>query len=169
MSIATSERVGLKKKVVHELKDFAGIFLYLAFFFCAISTYRMLLLSDFRDSFLNYSFALINAFIIAKIILIGEYTHLGAGTEARSLLVSSVWKAFLFGLLAFVFHVVEEGIKHSVHGEAFSEVFRDIHAKTLLARSIIVFCTFIPLIAFRELRRVVGEDEFNALFFQKKR
>ena len=169
MSIATSERVGLKKRAVHELKDFAGVFLYLAFFFCAVSTYRMLLLSDFRDSYLNYSFALINAFVIAKIILIGEYTHLGAGTEARSLLVSSVWKAFLFGLLTFVFHVVEEGIKHSVHGEAFSEVFRDIHAKVLLARSVVVFCTFIPLIAFRELRRVLGEDEFNALLFHKNR
>ena len=169
MSIATSERVGLKKRAVHELKDFAGVFLYLAFFFCAVSTYRMLLLSDFRDSYLDYSFALINAFAVAKIILIGEYTHLGAGTEARSLLVSSVWKAFLFGLLTFVFHVVEEGIKHSVHGEAFSEVFRDIHAKVLLARSVVVFCTFIPLIAFRELRRVLGEDEFNALLFHKNR
>ncbi|HKF05923.1 MAG TPA: hypothetical protein VKB49_26625 [Candidatus Sulfotelmatobacter sp.] len=169
MNIATSERVGLKKKAIHELKDFAGVFLYLAFFFCAVSTYRMLLLSDFRDSYLNYSFALINAFVVAKIILIGEYTHLGVGPEARSLLVSSVWKAFLFGLLTFVFHVVEEGIKHSVHGQAFSEVFRDIHAKVLLARSIVVFCTFIPLMAFRELRQVLGEDEFNALFFHKKR
>lgn len=168
MSTATSERVGLKKKAVHELKDFAEVFLYLAFFFCAVSTYRMLLLSDFRDSYLNYSFALINAFVIAKIILIGEYTHLGAGTESRSLLASSVWKAFLFGLLAFGFHVVEEGIKHSVHGRAFSEVFRDLQAKVLLARSIVVFCTFIPLIAFRALRRVLGEDEFNALFFHKK-
>ena len=169
MSIATSKRVGLKKKAVHELKDFAGVFLYLAFFFSAVSTYRMLLLSDFRDSYLNYSFGLINAFVVAKIILIGEYTHLGVGTEARSLLVSSIWKAFLFGLLTFVFHVVEEGIKHSVHGQAFSEVFRDIHAKVLLARSIVVFCTFIPLMAFRELRQVLGEDEFNALFFHKKR
>src|SRR5215469_745969 len=129
----------------------------------------MLLLSDFRDSYLNYSFALINAFVVAKIILIGEYTHLGGGTEARSLLVSSVWKAFLFGLLAFVFHVMEEGIRHRLHGESFSDVFRDIHAKVLLARSLVVFCTFIPLVAFRELRRALGEDEFNALFFHKNR
>jgi len=32
----------------------------------------MLLLSDFRDSYFNYLAGLINAFVIAKVILIGE-------------------------------------------------------------------------------------------------
>ena len=65
------EKVGLKQKAIHEFIQFLGIFLYLAFFFCAVSTYRMLLLSDFRDSYINYSFSVINAFVIAKVILIG--------------------------------------------------------------------------------------------------
>jgi hypothetical protein len=29
-----------------------------------------------------------------------------------------------------------------------------------------VFCTFLPLFAFRELRRVLGEERFAALFFR---
>jgi hypothetical protein len=36
----------------------------------------------------------------------------------------------------------------------------------LLSRSLVVFCTFIPLFAFRELRRVLGDDHFRALFFR---
>jgi len=159
------EKVGLKQKAIHEFIQFLGIFLYLAFFFCAVSTYRMLLLSDFRDSYINYSFSVINAFVIAKVILIGEYKHLGKGLEDKPLLVSAIYKAFLFGLLTFVFHIVEEAIKKMLHGEGAASAFLDIHTKILLARSIVVFCTFLPLFAFRELRRVLGESRFNHLFF----
>jgi hypothetical protein len=30
----------------------------------------------------------------------------------------------------------------------------------------VVFCTFIPLFGFRELRRVMGEEEFRTLLFR---
>jgi hypothetical protein len=42
---------------------------------------------------------------------------------------------------------------------------RDIRIDDLLGRSLVVFCTFIPLFAFRELQRVLGEENFRALFF----
>jgi len=163
------EKTGLKQKVIHEFTQFIRIFLYLAFFFCAVTTYRMLLLSDFRDSYINYAFSVINALVIAKVILIGEYTHLGKRLEDNPLLASSIYKAFLFGLLTFAFHIVEEAIKGVLHGEGAASAFLDIHIKDLLARSIIVFCTFIPLFGFRELRRVLGEHKFNELVFHRPR
>ena len=51
--------------VVHEFQQLVAISLYLAFFFCAVATYRMLLLNDFRDWYFNYLAGLINAFVIA--------------------------------------------------------------------------------------------------------
>jgi hypothetical protein len=41
-------------------------------FFCAVATYRMLLLNHFRDSYFHYLAGLIKALVIAKVILIGE-------------------------------------------------------------------------------------------------
>jgi hypothetical protein len=41
------ERNGLKQKVAHELKEISIVFAYLAVFFCALSTYSMLLLEKF--------------------------------------------------------------------------------------------------------------------------
>jgi hypothetical protein len=35
-----------------------------------------------------------------------------------------------------------------------------------LGRGLVVFSTFVPLFAFRELRRVLGEDTFRSLFFR---
>jgi hypothetical protein len=34
----------------------------------------------------------------------------------------------------------------------------------LIGRSIIIFCAFIPLFAFRELRRVLGEEKLYEMF-----
>ena len=164
----SGEKTGLKQKAIHEFFEFLGIFLYLAFFFGAVTTYRMLLLNDFRDSYINYSFAAINALVVAKVILIGEYEHLGKRLEYKPLLVSSLYKAFLFSLLTFAFHVIEEAIKGVLHGKGASSAFLDIQVTVLLARSIVVFCTFVPLFAFRELRRVLGEGRFKDLFFHHR-
>jgi hypothetical protein len=165
MSSENSKATALKQKAIYEFKQFIVISLYLAFCFCAMVTYRLLLVHQFRDSWLNYSFALINAVVIAKVILIGEYAHLGKKYEARALLLSSVYKAFLFGWLVFGFHIVEEAIKRLLHGQNIASVFHDMRVDDLLGRSLVVFCTFIPFFAFRELRRVLGEDKFSALFF----
>jgi hypothetical protein len=168
MNSEKSQRTGLKQKAAHELQELAVIFLYLAFFFCAMATYDMLLLNKFQISYFTYGAALINALVIAKVILIGEYARLGKRLEAKPLIYSAVCKAFLFGLLVFAFHTLEEVIKRLVHGQNVAVAFRETRIDDLLCRSLIVFCTFLPLFAFRELRRVLGEDEFRALFFRAR-
>src|SRR5271170_114021 len=142
----------LKQKATHELREFAAISLYLAFFFCAVATYSLLLLNQFHVSYFIYGTALINALVIAKVILIGEYAHLGKKLEAKPLIYSSVYKAFVFGLLVFAFHIIEEAIKQLVHGKRLVEAFHEVRLDDLISRTVIVFCTFIPLFAFREMR-----------------
>jgi len=166
MNAEISKRANVKQKVVHELEDLVGIFLYLAFFFCAIATYSMLLLNEFHVSYFVFGTALLNALVIAKVILIGEYAHLGKKHETKPLFLSAVHKAFLFSLLVFAFHIVEEVIKRLWHGENFAIAYHRIRINELLARSLVIFCTFLPLFAFRELRRVLGEDNFRSLFFR---
>ena len=39
------------------------------------------------------------------------------------------------------------------------EPFHEIRLDDLLARSLVVFCVFIPLFAFREFRRVLGAEQ----------
>jgi hypothetical protein len=143
------------------------IFLYLAFFFCALVTYSMLLLNEYHVRYLNYAFALINALVITKVIMIGEYAHVGKRSESQPLVLSALWKAFIYTLLVFAFHVVEEVIKRLIHGDAVAEASRNIRFDELAGRCIVVFCVFIPFFAFREFRRVMGEDEFKAFVFGK--
>jgi hypothetical protein len=81
------------------------------------------------------------------------------------LFLAAIHKAFLFTLLVSAFHIVEELVKLLIHRENMATALREIRIDDLLGRSLVVFCTFIPLFAFRELQRVLGEENFRALFF----
>ena len=166
MEDADPQKPTLKQKVKHEFTQYLAIFLYLAFFFCSISTYGTLLLNRYNVSYFNYAAALINAAIVGKVILIGEYMRLGRKHESRSLFLSAIYKAIVFGLLVFGFHIVEEVIKHLISGESWGTASRAIRIDELVARTVIIFCAFVPLFAFRELARVMGEDEIYRLFFK---
>ncbi|HEY1469653.1 MAG TPA: hypothetical protein VGF61_11470 [Candidatus Acidoferrum sp.] len=165
MSAENSHETGLKQKALHEAKEITFVFLYLAIFFCALATYSMLLLERFQISYFTYGAALLNAFIVTKIILIGEAVHLGKKHEGKPLIYSSIYKAFVFGLLVFGFHIVEEVVKRLIHGKDIAGAFREIRIDELLARSVIVFLTFIPFFAFRELGRVMGREKLRDLLF----
>jgi hypothetical protein len=159
---------GFKEKAKDEFKDFLVIAGYLAFFFCALSTYSMLLLKKYDVSYLNYAFAIINALVIAKVILIGEMAHMGRKYEDRLLYQSVLYKAFVFGLLVFAFHIVEEFVKRLIHHKPAGTVLEELNLDEAISRSIVIFCTFLPLFAFRELRRVLGQRSLHALFFKPR-
>jgi hypothetical protein len=72
-------------------------------------------------------------------------------------------KSFLYGLLVFAFHIVEEIVKRLIQGQDIAGAFHRLD--DLLARSIVIFCTLIPFFAFRELARVLGPEKLRALFF----
>jgi hypothetical protein len=163
MRADNSEKKSVKQKVVHEFKEVAILTAYLAFFFCALATYSMLLLGKFHISYFAYGTAIINALVIAKVILIGDALHAGTKYEGRALLYSAIWKAFVFGLLVFAFHILEEMIKQLIHGKDALGAFHEIRLEDLLSRTVIIFCTFIPLFIFREMKRVLGEEKFWTL------
>jgi hypothetical protein len=157
-----------KQKIKHELKEMLALFLYLAFFFCALVTYKMLLLAQYNvEEYWNFAAALITAAVVTKVILIGEYARLGRRFEHKRLLLSAMWKAFIFSLLVFAFHVAEEIIKGLIHGTDIAQTASELRFDQFASRWIIVFVTFVPLFAFREIRRVIGEEEFQTIVFAK--
>jgi hypothetical protein len=158
-----------KQKAAREFKEYVWITIYLALLFCALATYTMLVLRKYDVSgYLNDAFAIINALIIAKIILIGRMARLGTRYETRPLYQAVLYKSLVYGLLVYAFHLVEELIKRFIHGEPRGTVLRNINLNDLASRSIVIFLAFIPLFAFMELRRIIGEEELHALFFHHR-
>src|ERR1700729_2930589 len=125
---------GFKQKAKQEFKEYFVISAYLAFFFCALVAYTMLLLRqyDVESESMNFTFAIINALIIGKVILIGKMMKLGRGLEARPLYQTVIFKSLLYGLLVFVFHLIEEFVKRLIRGEPSGTVLHNMHANELI-------------------------------------
>src|SRR5215468_10220444 len=137
------DKASLKQRVIHEFREYLTVLLFLAPLFGAFSTYRMLLQGRFREGSFEYGTALINALILSKIILIGEYLRLGKRQENRPLIYSTVYKSFIFTLLVAVFHVLEHAIKGLLHGESLMGAFavlRDRRIAEVLAAGVVYFC-----------------------------
>src|SRR3984885_6488268 len=132
-----NSRQGLKQKTIHELWELAWIFLYLAFFFSSLELYSVLLLKDFHVKYLNFGFAVVNALVIAKVILLGEYAKLGRKYEHRPLIQSAAYKALIFVLLVFAFHLVEELVKRFVHTGHLAGAFSQTHMNDIVGRGVV--------------------------------
>ena len=167
MSMGNGATSTWKLAAIQDLKDFGAISLYLACFFSALATYTMLLLKEYgASSVLNYSFALINALVVAKVILIAEMAHLGKTPKDRPLYQVAIYKAFIYCLVVLAFHFAEEFVKRLIHRDAFGTVWHEIRIDDLVGRSVVIFCAFVPLFAFRELRNLLGIEKFNSLIYK---
>jgi hypothetical protein len=71
-------------------------------------------------------------------------------------------KAFMYTLVVFAIQICEALVVRLVHREALIGTFQDGRLD-LLARSVVIFCTFIPFFAYRELLRRIGEEQFKTL------
>jgi hypothetical protein len=163
-SETTSTKPTFKQKAKREMIDYAITAGYLAFFFCALIAYSNLLLHRYDADLMNFSLAIINAMVIGKVILIGEMVHVGRSVERRPLYQSVLLKSILFSLLVFAVHFLEEFVKRLIRHEPAGTALHEIQLDRMIARAIVVFCSLLPLFAFRELRRVLGEGALYTLF-----
>src|SRR5215467_6229304 len=102
----------LKTRVIEELKLFWLIALYLWMFLGSFTVYRRLIIAETGMVYLHYGIALVEALVIAKVILIGSYFGFSRRFEEKALIVSVLYKSILFGVLVLLFGVVE----HLVEG-----------------------------------------------------
>ena len=159
---------GIRDRFIHEMKQYLVMVIFLFFFFAGFTAYRRLLLASYEIDYADYGWALIKALVLGKVILIGELLHVGKRFEQRPLIVSTLWKTLAFGLLIVAFAVLERLVGAWIHHRPLSEEFSlsGPDGYELLARIPLQVVALVPLFAFRELGRVLGEDRLEALFLR---
>jgi hypothetical protein len=171
MSGADKKKGGLKEKVVHEVVEYWINVCYLTLVFAAFTQYRRFLLASYDITYTNYGFAVIEALVLAKVIMIGDAVRLGRGLERKPLIFPTLYKTVVFTLFVAVFTLIEHGVKGLWKGEGFTSGIVDFLGKgsnEILANSLIVFVAFIPFFGIKELGRVVGQDKIRTLFFRRR-
>ena len=171
MSVPGKKPEGFKERVRHELIEYAFNVIYLTIVFAAFTIYRRLLLSAHDITYTNYGFALIEALILGKVIMIGGVFHLGRGLEDRPLIYPTLYKTVVFTIFCAVFTLAEHAIKGLVSGQGVAAGLAEYAAQgyeVILANSMVVFVALIPFFAMKELGRVLGREQIGRLFFRPR-
>ena len=163
----------LKERAIEELKEFWITSLYLFIFLGAFTLYRRMVLAEFGVTYLHYGVALIEALVIAKVVLIGKAVGLDKLGERRGpLILPVVLKSGAFALLAILFAVLERIVEGLIHKKDWASIANNlfgIGSLELLARLMMLFVSFIPFFAFWEIGQVLGRAELIDMFFSRKK
>jgi hypothetical protein len=146
-------------------------FVYLAFVFFAFTSYRRLIMAEYHVSYLHYGIAVIEAAVLAKIILLGEAARIGRRYENKPLIVPTLHKTMVFAIWVIGFKVLEDMIRGLIQGKGLAGGFNDLISKggyEILANALVVIAAFVPFFAIKEVGRILGRDKLRAMFFRKR-
>jgi len=144
------------------------VVVYLSCFFGLFAWYRRLILAEYQISYASYGVSVLEALVLAKVILIGDVLRLGRRFEDKPLIVPVLYKTAIFTLWVGVFIVLEHTVEGLLRGHGWAEGVQSIWSKgkdVLLARCLVTFVAFIPFFAFKELERVLGRGQVRTPFF----
>ena len=160
------EKKSLKERAFDELEKYAVITVYLWLLFGLFSLHKQLVQGQ-GISIWHQGFALLNALIFGKVILIGQALQVGKGLERRALIWTVLGKSLVFSILSLAFHIGEDSIRAWLESEPQSTAFVDFGGTLpgLLTETTIFFVALIPFFAFQEAARILGNGVLWSLFF----
>lgn len=157
----------LQTRAVDEAKRFLVLFLYLWLLFGLFVLNERIILREHGINFRAQGFAVINAFILAKVMLVLEDINLSRRFYERPLIFTILRDAGLFAALFILFHIVEEMIVGLVKGEPVGfPAIGGGGAAGLACVAVILFVALIPFFAFRNFSNVLGPGRMKAMLFQ---
>ena len=171
MDDANKKKAGWKQKVIHEMIEYYINFLYMAFFLVAFTWYRRLILAEYHILYTSYWFPLIEAAVLAKVIMVGDILHLGRGLEHKPLILPTLYRTVVFSVWVGFFSVLEHTARGLLHREGLTAGFFELVSQDwheLAAKCLVTFFAFIPFFGFKEVELVLGEGKIRALFFRSR-
>src|SRR5215471_18463654 len=160
------EKKSLKERAFGELEKYAVITVYLWLLFALFSLHKQLI-QGHGISVWHQNFAILNALIFGKVILIGQALDVGKALDRRALIWAVLGKSLVFAILLLAFHIGEEVIRAWFESEPLSTSFVDFGGTRsgVLTVTAIFFVALIPFFAFEEAARILGKSVLWNLFF----
>ena len=153
-------------KVCHEAKSFAVIFLYVWAILGLFALHKDFLLG--LSPLSGQLFAVLNAVILGKVILILDFFQAGKRLERLPAIVRIAGKAVMFGLLLLAFHILEEAIRGWFHGKTFSASLAEIDGGRLMEMgtlTVMFIVALVPLFFIREIVADIGPQRLRHILF----
>ena len=163
-------KASLKEKAAEELRLMLVITAFLAAVFISFLTYRRLISREFGVTSFHYGFAIIEALIVAKVILIGKAIGIGKKSTGRVLFRKALRDSLVYAILVGAFAILEHVVEGLIHHETLAESVRkflDQGFYEIAGRTLIMFVAFVPFFTLWELDRALGDRKLLGLLFGK--
>lgn len=160
----------LAEKGIDEFRRFLVMFVYLWLVFGLFVLNETVVLGERHIDFASQGFAVINAAILAKVMLIAEDLKLGRIFDHLPLIVPVAHKSGVFAAVFIAFHVLERVLIGTLAGKTVAASMPHIGGGTwrgLVTVWAITFVSLLPFFALREIDKVIGEGRLWALFFTR--
>ena len=142
--------------------------LYLFAFLAALAGYRAVLLGEGGAGAWPLFHAAVEALVLAKVMLIGNALKIGERFFQKRMFARVISRSLAFAIFALLFSAAEEVVTGWFRGRSFDEMWRmlvQMGPNLILARGVVLFVFFIPLMALWGIARALGGGELRAMFF----
>lgn len=169
MNTAVNTRKNWQVKVRKEFVEYGINVLYLSVYFAVFLSYKRLVLAEHDIEYTDWGVGLINALILGKVVSLGSIMRLGHWLDNKPLIWSTINRSIIFTLLLAIFNAIELTLRgyfstHTTEGILAS--LAHIGTYEYLGGSLVVFTSFIPFFAIKEISRVIGKKEVLDLFLK---
>ncbi len=169
----TSRQKGkLRERLVHEFRQFFGMFIYLWAVLALIMLHESVVLARYDIPFTRWGFALITALVLAKVMLVMEELRVVRGLEEKPLIYPILCKSVAFAIVFMAFYIAEEIVGGLFRGNTLRESIPMIGGGTpqgMLVVGLITSLVLMPYFAYKEISYALGQDEMRALLFTRGR
>jgi hypothetical protein len=158
------------QKALRQFARYWAMVAYLTILFSLFVLHESIVLAKHGLDYSYHGFAILNALMLAKVMLVAEDLKFGDSLIGKPLIYGVVYKSLLFSILFILFKIVEEVVVGTLRGQSVAQsipVFGSGNLNGILSVGTIVWFSLIPFFAFMELRRAIGAKELSALLFTR--
>ena len=156
----------LKAKAAEEFRSFIVLFFYLWVLFGVFVLNQDVVLREQGVNFAMQGFAVFNALVFAKVMLVFEMFDPGLWLRKRPLIYPILFETLLLALLFLVVHVLEKMIEGMVRGKTAMESLPSVGGGGLvglISASVIMFVALLPFFGLRNLNLAMGPGRLRAM------
>jgi hypothetical protein len=156
---------------VEEFKQLAVVFLYLYVCYAIFNLHERMVLEEHRIDINILGLAVINALVLAKVMIVAEHLNIARRFHDHPLVVPIALKSLAFAVLFLVFHVLEGIVIGVAGGRGVLESVPAVGGGGIAgftSAAVIMTVVLVPYFAYREIGRVIGAHVLHAALFRRR-
>ncbi|MCU0953240.1 MAG: DUF4339 domain-containing protein [Hyphomicrobium sp.] len=163
---------GLKDRARAEMRSYLIITGYIWVILMLMHLHEAMLSGAYHFSLVKHGWAIVNALILGKVVLIAEALHMGDRLAKRMPAFAVLLKSVVFGAAIIVFHFAERVVTAWWQGQSFLgalEIVRNEGLHNSLLTAAIVSIALVPYVLIKEIEKRTGQSDLLLLAVGLKR